>query len=137
MKTFLKIILTIVLVIVAVLAGLILWLTLTEYKPNKLTYSFKAANDQLVVFSEIWSDTGWKLYVDGKEHPLLRANYLLRSALIPSGEHQIVMKYEPGIWKTGNTIQLASSSLMILGLVIAIVISIISIFRPKKEEKKA
>ncbi|MBQ3710712.1 MAG: YfhO family protein [Bacteroidales bacterium] len=111
--------------------------TLTEYKPNKLTYSFKAANDQLVVFSEIWSDTGWKLYVDGKEHPLLRANYLLRSALIPSGEHQIVMKYEPGIWKTGNTIQLASSSLMILGLVIAIVISIISIFRPKKEEKKA
>ena len=33
MKTFLKIILTIILVIVAVLAGLILWLTLTEYKP--------------------------------------------------------------------------------------------------------
>ncbi|MBO7084082.1 MAG: YfhO family protein [Bacteroidales bacterium] len=96
---------------------------LTEYQPNKLTYSFKAGVDQLVVFSEIWSDTGWKLYVDGKEHPLLRANYLLRCALIPSGEHQIVMEYVPKAWKVGNTIQLASSLLLLLGLIGAVVFS--------------
>ena len=96
---------------------------LTEYQPNKLTYSFKAGQDQLVVFSEIWSDTGWKLYVDGKEHPLLRANYLLRCALIPSGEHQIVMEYVPKAWKVGNTIQLASSLLLLLGLIGAVVFS--------------
>lgn len=102
---------------------------LTEYKPNRLTYNFKAANDQLVVFSEIWSDTGWKLYLDGKEHPLLRANYLLRAALIPGGDHQIVMKYEPGIWKTGNAIQLICSSLLLVGLVLAIILS----FRKKEK----
>ena len=111
--------------------------TLTEYKPNKLTYSFKATNDQLVVFSEIWSDTGWKLYVDGKEHPLLRANYVLRSALIPSGEHQIEMKYTPSIWKTGNAIQLASSSLLLLGLVLAIVLSVINAISTKNEKKES
>ena len=33
MKTFFKILLTIILVVVALLAGLILWLTLAEYKP--------------------------------------------------------------------------------------------------------
>ena len=109
-------------------------INLTEYKPDQLTYSFKAPTNQLVVFSEIWSDTGWKLYLDGNEHPLLRADYLLRSALIPGGEHQIVMKYEPGIWKTGNAIQLASSSLLILGLVVAIVLSILKI---RKKEQKA
>ncbi|MBR6929051.1 MAG: YfhO family protein [Bacteroidales bacterium] len=98
--------------------------TLTDYKPNKLTYSFNAPKDQLVVFSEIWSDTGWKLYIDGQEQPLLRANYLLRAALIPSGEHQIVMEYAPKIWKIGNRIQLGSSLLLILGLVAAIVFSI-------------
>ncbi len=104
---------------------------LTEYKPNRLTYAYNASSDQLVVFSEIWSDTGWKLYLDGKEHPLLRANYLLRAALIPGGSHQIVMKYEPGIWKTGNAIQLATSSLLIIGLAIAIFLSF------KKKEQKA
>ena len=105
--------------------------TLTEYKPNKLTYSFKASQDQLVVFSEIWSDTGWKLYLDGQEHPLLRANYLLRCALIPSGDHQIVMEYAPKAWKVGNTVQLASSILVILGMIGAIVFSF------KKKEKTA
>lgn len=104
-------------------------IALTEYKPNKLSYSFKASKDQLVVFSEIWSDTGWKLYIDGQEHPLLRANYLLRSALIPSGEHQIVMEYAPKIWKVGNTIQFVTSLTLIIGLVAAIILS----FRKEKQ----
>ena len=97
---------------------------LTEYKPDRLTYTFQADQDQLVVFSEIWSDMGWKLYLDGQEHPLLRADYLLRCALIPGGNHQIVMEYAPRIWKTGNTIQLISSSLLLLGLVCAIIVSL-------------
>ncbi|MCR5645161.1 MAG: YfhO family protein [Bacteroidales bacterium] len=106
-------------------------IAMTEYKPNKLTYSFNSPGDRLVVFSEIWSDSGWKMYVDGQEHPILRANYLLRAALIPAGEHQIVMQYAPKIWKIGNTIQLISSSLLIIGLIIAIIFSF------KKKEKAA
>ena len=100
-------------------------IALIDYKPNKLTYSFQSSQDQLVVFSEIWSDTGWKLYLDGQEHPLLRANYLLRCSLIPSGEHQIVMEYAPKAWKVGNTIQFISSLILLLGLVGAIVLSIV------------
>ena len=99
-------------------------IALTEYRPNKLIYSFKASKDQLVVFSEIWSDTGWKLYIDGKEQPLLRANYLLRSALIPSGEHEVVMAYAPRIWKVGNTIQLITSLLVLLIAAIAIILHV-------------
>ena len=102
---------------------------LVDYKPNKLTYSFNASQDRLVVFSEIWSDTGWKLYIDGEESPLLRANYLLRAAFVPSGEHQIVMEYAPKAWKVGNTIQLATSLILIIGLVTAIIFS----FRKKKQ----
>ena len=105
-------------------------IVLTDYKPNKLTYSFKASQDRLVVFSEIWSNKGWKLYVDNQEHPLLRADYLLRCALIPGGDHQIVMEYAPKAWKIGNTIQLITSLMVLLGLVGAIVLS----FRKKKTQ---
>ena len=111
-------------------------ITLTDYKPNRLTYHFKGvsagsmATDYLVLFSEIWSNMGWKMYLDGQEHPLLRANYLLRASLIPSGEHEIVMEYAPKIWKVGNNIQLASSTLLILGLIAAIFITI------KKQKKQ-
>ena len=108
-------------------------IVLTEYQPNKLTYRFNADKDQLVVFSEIWTQRGWKLFVDGQEHPLLRANYVLRSALIPSGAHEIVMEYAPKAYKVGNSVSFASSLVMILGLIGALVFT----FKPKKKEEKA
>ena len=113
---------------------------LTEYQPNKLTYSFSSALRQaqgpqtanyLVVFSEIWTEKGWKMTIDGQEQPLLRANYLLRAAMIPAGEHEIVMEYAPKAYKMGNTVSFVSSLIMVLGLIGALVYT----FRPKKEEK--
>ena len=97
---------------------------LIEYKPNQLTYRFNANEDKLVVFSEVWTSKGWKMFVDGQEHPILRANYLLRSALIPAGKHEIMMEYKPSAYRIGNTVALVSSLIMLLSLVAAIVISL-------------
>ena len=106
-------------------------ISLDYYKPNKVGYSFSSDKDQLVVFSEIWTQTdGWHLFIDGNEHPIIRANYLLRAAKIPAGSHEISMSYTPSIWKTGNTIQFASSLLMLLGIAAACLIS----FKNKKSE---
>jgi hypothetical protein len=113
-------------------------ITLTEYQPNKLTYNFSSVSagstvaNYLVVFSEIWTEKGWKMTIDGQESPLLRANYLLRCALIPSGEHQIVMEYAPKAWKMGNTVAFVSSLVMLLGLIAALVFT----FKPQKEVRK-
>ena len=104
---------------------------LSQYQPNRLTYNFKSDNDRLVVFSEIWTSKGWNMTVDGQPHPLLRANYMLRAALIPSGNHEIVMTYAPKAYKVGNTLQLISSLIMILGLLGALIYT----FKPKKETK--
>ena len=111
-------------------------ITLTEYLPNKLTYKFSgvstgSTSNYLIVFSEIWTEKGWKMFVDGQEQPILRANYLLRCALIPSGEHEIVMEYAPKAWKVGNTVSLVSSLIMILGLIAALFFT----FKPRKETK--
>ena len=98
-------------------------ITLVDYKPNKLTYRFSSAlagstaGSSLVVFSEIWTSKGWKLYIDGQEQPLLRANYLLRAALVPSGDHEIVMEYAPKAYKVGNTIAFVSSLIMVLATI--------------------
>ena len=99
-------------------------ISLTDYKPNQVTYRFEADEDKLVVFSEIWTSKGWTMRLDGQEHPILRANYLLRAAMIPSGSHEIVMRYEPRIWKVGGTISLVSSLALILFAIGAIVYSI-------------
>ena len=111
-------------------------INLVDYKPNKLTYRFSGVStgsttaNYLVVFSEIWTEKGWKMFIDGQEQPILRADYILRCALIPSGEHQIVMEYAPKAYKVGNTVAFVSSLIMFLGLIGAILFT----FRKKKQE---
>lgn len=89
---------------------------LTDYQPNQLQYSFDSPKDEIVVFSEIWTKKGWTMWVDGVESRLFRSDYILRSAIIPAGRHEIVMRYEPSVWHIGNTIQFITSLLILIGL---------------------
>ncbi len=90
---------------------------LTEYKPNRLSYKTKADNKQLAVFSEIYYAKGWKAYVDGKEMPHFRANYVLRAMQIPAGEHTVEFKFEPSVWKVGNTVSMIGSGIFVLFII--------------------
>ena len=89
-------------------------ITLVDYKPNELKYSFDSSKDEIVVFSEIWTKKGWTMWIDGVERPLFRADYILRSAVIPAGQHEIVMRYEPKIWRIGKTLAFFSSFIVIM-----------------------
>ena len=92
---------------------------LVDYQPNQLKYSFDSSKDRLVVFSEIWTKNGWTMWIDGVEKPLIRADYILRAAIVPAGQHDIVMRYEPSIWRVGNTIQLITSLVILICFVAA------------------
>lgn len=70
-------------------------LTMTEYHPNRLTYSSVSDADKVAVFSEIYYPHGWHLYVDDEEIPLGRVNYTLRAATIPAGKHVLKMEFIP------------------------------------------
>ncbi len=68
---------------------------LTSYLPERLTYETRSEHGGLVVFSEVWYPAGWKLKVDGEDAPLLRVNYLLRGSVVPAGDHNLEMVFEP------------------------------------------
>jgi uncharacterized membrane protein YfhO len=70
----------------------------------------------MAVFSEIYYPKGWVAYVDGKETPHFRANYILRSMIIPAGEHEIVFEFKPKSYEIGNKISFASSILLLLAI---------------------
>lgn len=87
---------------------------LTSYQPNELSYKFDSEEDELVVFSEIYYDKGWNVYIDGEKIPYFRANYVLRAMVVPAGNHEIVWKFEPKVYYTGGKISLFTSLLVIL-----------------------
>ena len=93
---------------------------LTSYKPDHLIYEYSAPNDVIGVFSEVWYDKGWKAFVDGNEIPILRANYVLRAAQLPGGNHKVEFKFEPQSYYMGENISLVASIILVLALGFAI-----------------
>ncbi len=87
---------------------------LTSYQPNELKYDYASSSDGLVVFSEIYYPAGWKSYIDGKEVPHFKADYVLRGMEVPAGNHEIIFRFEPESYRTGTRISFASSLLLIL-----------------------
>jgi hypothetical protein len=93
---------------------------LTNYRPDHLTYEYSTGEDMVAVFSEMWYDKGWKAYVDGEEIPHFRANYILRAASLPGGNHKLEFKFEPVSYYTGEWISLIGSIALISLLAFAI-----------------
>ena len=89
-------------------------ITLQKEQPNHLAYEFSGASERLTVFSEAYFQPGWNAYIDGTLAPHFRANYMLRAMLIPSGTHTLEFKFEPQVVKTGSSITLVSSILLLL-----------------------
>lgn len=89
-------------------------INLTEYEPNYLKYITHAQDPQLAVFSEIYYDKGWNAFVDGKAANYIQADYVLRSMVVPAGDHTIEFKFEPKSYYYGTKITFAASLLLLL-----------------------
>lgn len=87
---------------------------LVSYRPDHLVYEYSAPQAVLAVFSEVYYDKGWKAFVDGEEIPYFRANYLLRAAQLPGGNHTVEFKFEPQSYYIGENISLAASVALVL-----------------------
>jgi hypothetical protein len=94
-------------------------ISLTNYSPNKMIYHYQGNGNQLAVFSAIYYPKGWNAYIDGKKVSHFQVDYLLRSMLLPKGNYDIVFKFEPTSFLTGQTISFWSSVILLL-LIIAL-----------------
>lgn len=108
-------------------------ISLKEYRPNYLRYEAEAAGDALVVFSEIYTDKGWKVFIDGEEADALRANYILRAVELKAGKHTIEWRYRAPNWGLVEGITLFFSLIVLVAVVLTIIIPIIDAKRQKNQ----
>lgn len=90
------------------------FINLTKYQPNELEFKSQSKTPQLAVFSEVYYPHGWKMFVDEKEVPYIKADYLLRAVHVPAGNHHIRMVFEPEVIEKGKWLSLLSFGLFIL-----------------------
>ena len=95
---------------------------LISYAPNELRYRYSSPEAARLIFSEVYYPVGWTLKVEdtGEELPIELEGTLLRAANVPAGTHTLVMRFDPPSYRTGEAVSRATSILLILAALGAI-----------------
>ncbi|PID30105.1 MAG: hypothetical protein CSB55_00335 [Candidatus Cloacimonadota bacterium] len=101
---------------------------LTKLNPNEVEFKTENENQSLLVVSEIYYPKGWKAFTDGKETPFYKTDHVLRSVIVPAGEHTVKFKMVP---KTLISTHLIGES----ATVTAVALLLIGIFFELKKKK--
>ena len=92
-----------------------------SYAPEQIKYSVYTDKPALLVFSEIYYPKGWCAKLDGEQDlKIYKTNHLLRSVIVPAGEHSIVFNFHPESYYLGLWISLMSlvgTYFLLIGLV--------------------
>ena len=125
-------------------------IALTHYAPNELRYSYSTDSERAAIFSEIYYPKGWKAWIEpagtygevknghyqptagGREAELFRADWMLRGAVIPEGEGQLIMRFEPDSYQIGENVSRASS----IALIILLILSVCGMIFLKEDRKQ-
>ncbi len=94
-------------------------ISLVKNENDLVKYTSKAATARFAVFSEVYYNAGWKAYIDEKETPIVKTNYVLRGLSVPAGEHKIRFEFKPSSYFTSLKIGVAASALIWLLLFVS------------------
>ncbi len=87
---------------------------LSKYGLDEISFESHNSKDGFAVFSDIYYDKGWKATIDGKDAPIIKANYILRALKVPAGNHKIEFVFHPDSFYNGQKYALISSILILL-----------------------
>lgn len=65
---------------------------------------------------------GWKAFIDGKETKIYRANFTFRAVLVPAGEHEVKLTYQPFSFRLGLFISVSILAIIIATLTVIFLI---------------
>ncbi len=87
----------------------------TQFDNMAISYESNSSSANVAVFSEVYY-RDWNAYIDGKETPVAKADYVLRALVIPAGKHSIEFRFEPKVFNASYKISLITNWLLLAAL---------------------
>jgi hypothetical protein len=89
---------------------------LMSYQPERLKIQTTSPTGGLLVLGEIYYP-GWEAFIDGRETAVHRVDCVLRGVVVPTGEHEVELRYRPRLLFLGAWMSLAG--IIVWGLLLA------------------
>ncbi|MFM7317749.1 MAG: YfhO family protein, partial [bacterium] len=86
--------------------------TFDSYSPQRVEITATLEKPGMVILADVFYN-GWMLEVDGKPAEIIRANRMMRGALLPSGTHKLVYTYDPPSFRMGGRLSIASGLILV------------------------
>ena len=99
-------------------------INLVKNDNDEANYLSQSNHRQFAVFSEVYYARGWRAWIDDKEAPIIRTNYVLRGLSIPPGRHIIRFFFRPLSYYLGRQIQWMASIIFLLMVAGAIIVTL-------------
>lgn len=96
------------------------FIELASYAPNRMVYNYSSDRPQIVLFSEIYYNPGWRATItpapggESKKLDIFRANWILRGVIAPKGDYTIEFTFNPPCFEQGELFSRISSGILIL-----------------------
>ncbi|HEY4108434.1 YfhO family protein [Puia sp.] len=99
-------------------------ISLVQNDNDEASYLAQSNHRQFAVFSEVYYKRGWRAWIDDKEVPIIRTNYVLRGLSVPAGRHVIRFFFRPLSYYVGRQIQWMASIIFLLMVAGAIIVGL-------------
>ncbi len=105
---------------------------ISELKTNRVVIDAYTDRPSLLVLSEIYYPHGWKAYVDGQETEIYKTDYVLRSVVVPAGNHKVEFIFEPKEFSLGIWV----SSISLFGTTGLMLFCAVNAFLKRKQDRR-
>ena len=87
-------------------------MNIVNFEENKIKIQTNSDHDGILVLTDIFYP-GWTATIDGNPTEIFKANGLVRSVFVPSGEHFIEFEYMPYSFTLGLIISLITLIILV------------------------
>ena len=94
--------------------------SISKYSSRLISINAYSSTTSLLVLSEIFYPAGWKAYIDNKETQIYKTNHVLRSIVVPVGNHAIEYRYAPVSYDRGYMVSLSAWGLTVFLMLIGV-----------------
>jgi|GEM_PF-3475093 len=107
---------------------------LTTYTPTEIQINVQSAKSGYILINDQY-DPDWQVQLNGRDVPLLRADWLMRAIAVPSGESSIVMRYVAHYRIAGLVLSAQMMALVCDGFMLVVwTFAVVMVLRRRRED---